>query len=204
MNTRRSPGRTSGKARPSTSQRRNPASSINSTIARSRNVRNAASSAVTSGGVNTRGSSRGARINGTPRRPGRRVAKPRGTGLPITSPRASKYANNPDTVASRRLIVEAASPTSPSANRTTLPPRRGARCASIKPSTSAVVTSDGCLTTTVKNTFRSNACADTVLGRVRAATNRRYSSRSPCPSCGTPSAARAKDKIMVLMAGLPR
>ena len=64
---------------PSTSQRRSPPSSIANTIARSRCVRSAPSSASTSTGDNTFGSVRGVRINGTPRAPeasGRRVAQP--------------------------------------------------------------------------------------------------------------------------------
>ena len=43
-------------------------------------------------------------------------------------------------VASRRLIVEAASPASPSASRTTFSPRLGARCSSMKASTSPTLT----------------------------------------------------------------
>jgi di/tricarboxylate transporter len=74
---------------------------------------------------------------------------------------------------SRRLIVRAASPASPSASRTTPAPRRGARCAVMKASTSAVVTSAGSLATTPKNTFRSKAVASSVFGRARAATRSR-------------------------------
>src|SRR5438270_11606468 len=47
----------------------------------------------------------------------------------------------PAIVASRRLIVRAARPTSPSSIRTTLAPRRGWRCALMNAITSAVVTS---------------------------------------------------------------
>jgi hypothetical protein len=81
-------------------------------------------------------------------------------------------------VASRRLIVAAAKPASPSARRITLPPRRGERWASMKDSTSVTVTSCGALGTIVKKTFRSNTCAVRVFDRTRAAVNRRYSSTS--------------------------
>ena len=84
MNTRLSPGRRSSRRNPTTSQRRSPPSSIASTMARSRRVRSAAINASTSSGLITRGRVRGARISGTPRTarwPGRRSARPRGTGL---------------------------------------------------------------------------------------------------------------------------
>ena len=75
------------------SQRRIPPSTIASTIARSRCVRNAASSASTSPGMRTRGRVRVERTSGTPCRGrcrSRLVGKPRGTGLTATSPRACK------------------------------------------------------------------------------------------------------------------
>ena len=65
----------------------------------------------------------------TARWPARCIARPRGTGFRATpeSPRTSKYSYKPAIVASRRLIVRAARPTSRSAMRTTLAPRRGWR-----------------------------------------------------------------------------
>src|SRR5438270_430049 len=54
-------------------------------------------------------------------------------------------------------MVRADSPDSPSTNRMTLAPSRGRRCWAMKASTSAVVTSAGSLSTTVKNARRSDA-----------------------------------------------
>ena len=68
-NSRCSPGLMSRRPNPSTSQRRNPANSIASTIARSRCVRNAPSSRSTSTGESTLGSVRGRRTSRTPPRP---------------------------------------------------------------------------------------------------------------------------------------
>jgi hypothetical protein len=62
-------------------------------------------------------------------------------------------------------------PDSPSDRRTTFPSARGARCRAMKSMTSAVVTSAGSLPTKSKNSFRSEAVARTVLGRLLAATN---------------------------------
>ena len=82
--------------RPSTSQRRSPASSIASTIARSRHDRRAPTNASTSTGDRIFGNVRGTRTNGTVRDftepPERRVASPRGTGFVATgvSPRATR------------------------------------------------------------------------------------------------------------------
>ncbi|MFB4267828.1 hypothetical protein [Nonomuraea sp. GTA35] len=81
--------------------------------------------------------------------------------------------NSPEMLASRRLIVRADSPASPSSRRTTLASMRGERCILIKASTSTVVTSAGSLRIWLKNTFRSYAVAINVLGRARAATNSR-------------------------------
>jgi hypothetical protein len=82
------------------SHRRSPPSSIASTIARSRRVRNTASNRSTSSGSSSRGSVRGAPISGTPRRRriGLRVDNPRGTGLltTATSSRAIRYENSSD------------------------------------------------------------------------------------------------------------
>ena len=50
---------------------------------------------------------------------------------------------NPDTLASRRLMVRADRPASPSSSRTTPRPRRGARWDLMNPNTSAVLTSAG-------------------------------------------------------------
>ena len=115
---------------------------------------------------------RGVRINGTPRtaRLGVRVDNPCGTGFLETAPRTIRYSNRPVTEASRRLIVRADRPASPSSIRTTFAPRRGWRCAAMNDNTSAPVTSSGTLATCVKNTFRSNAVASNVFGRARAAT----------------------------------
>src|ERR1022692_4826277 len=52
----------------------------------------------------------------------------------------------------------------------------------MKPNTSVLVTSAGGLPTTLKNTFKSKAVANTVFGRHRPATNSRYSSSSGTPS----------------------
>ena len=130
-------------------------------MARSRWVRNAARSASTSAGASTRGRVRGVRISGTPprprRAPGRRAARLAGTGLrrtPVSS-RAHRYAYRPRTLDSRRAIVRAARPASPSSSRTTRSPRRGARCADKKANTSAALTTAGSLPTTSKNTFKS-------------------------------------------------
>ena len=73
----------------------------------------------------------------------------------------------------RRLIVRADNPASPSSRRTTLAPCRGARWDEMKSKTSAVVTSAGSLATTEKNTFKSNAVASNVLCRARTPTNSR-------------------------------
>ena len=81
-----------------------------------------------------------------------------------------RYSNSPVTEASRRLIVRADSPASPSSIRTTSAPRRGWRCAAMNANTSASAMSSGSLATCEKNTFRSNAVASTVFGRARAAT----------------------------------
>jgi hypothetical protein len=66
MNTRRAGTCRSVSRSPRTSQRRNPPSSIASAIARSRCVRNAASSASTCPGSRIRGSVRAVRTSGTP------------------------------------------------------------------------------------------------------------------------------------------
>lgn len=54
--------------------------------------------------------------------------------------------------------------------------------------TSALVTRAGVLSTTKKNTFKSNATASRVLGRARAVRNRRYSSIKGWPTltCSSP------------------
>jgi hypothetical protein len=132
---------------------------------------------VASQGFSTRGRVRGVRKTGTerPRPPPRRVAIPPGTGFTSTpaSPRNLKYSNNPEIDARRRLIVRADSPASPSSNRTTPRPRRGALCCFKNVSTSRVLTSAGSLGTTVKKTFKSYETANNVFGRVLAATNSR-------------------------------
>src|SRR6476661_7905820 len=98
------------------------------------------------------------------------VDHPCGTGFLETTPRTIRYSNSPVTEASRRLIVRADKPASPSWIRTTSAPRLGCRWAAMNDNTSAPVTSSGTLATCVKNTFRSNAVASTVFGRARAAT----------------------------------
>jgi hypothetical protein len=141
-------------------------------MARSRHRRSAPNKAFTSSGSSTLGNMRGVRTSGTPlRRPRRRVDNPRGTGLALTTPTILNHPKNPDTVATRRLIVRADKPASPSASRTTLPSPRGRRWAAMNSSTSLGVTSTGPLSTTEKNTPRSDRVAATVLGRQRAATN---------------------------------
>jgi len=93
---RRSATCTSANRSPSTSHRRSPASSIASTIARSRCVRSAPTSRSASPGDKIRGSVRGTRTSGAVRDrrdpPSRRVSRPRGTGLTPTgvSPRATR------------------------------------------------------------------------------------------------------------------
>lgn len=64
------------------------------------------------------------------------------------------------------------------------------------------VTAAGCLPITVKNTFRSKACAVSVFGLARAATNRRYSSSHGSPSRGTSPAGRTRHGRNAGIAGL--
>jgi hypothetical protein len=117
---------------------------------------------------------RGVRTNGTPlRRPRRRVDRPRGTGFDVTAPTIVNHEKNPDTVATRRLIVRADSPDSPSARRTTLPSPTGRRCAAMNSSTSLAETATGGTSITEKNTPRSDRAAATVFGRHRPATKSR-------------------------------
>jgi hypothetical protein len=157
-----------------TSQRRSPPSTIASTIARSRHRRSAPNKAFTSPGSSTFGNVRGVRTSGRAlRRPRRRVDNPRGTGVALTAPMIVNQPKNPDTVATRRLIVRADRPASPSARRTTLPSPRGRRWMAMNSSTSPAVTSTDGLSTTEKNTLRSERVAGTVFGRQRGATNRR-------------------------------
>ena len=59
-------------------------------------------------------------------------------------------------------------------------------------STSEVVTEVGAAPTTVKNTFKSNDCANTVFGLAWAATKRRYSSNKGSPSRGARSSDRTR------------
>ena len=124
MNNDRSGTWTSPRRNPRTSQRRRPPNTIACTIARSRCVRNAPTSAVTSPGDRILGSGRGTRTNGTWRRfpPRRRVDNPRGTGFAATgvSPRAIRYAYNPEIDDNRRAIVRADKPDSRSEMRTTV------------------------------------------------------------------------------------
>jgi hypothetical protein len=98
------------------------------------------------------------------------VDSPRGTGFTRTgvSPRAIKYAYNPETDDNRRAIVRADKPDSRSASRTT---NRSPRWCARNSNTSAATTLTGSFATTVKNVFRSNATARNVFGRARPATN---------------------------------
>ncbi len=102
--------------------RRNPPSTMASTIARSRHRRHAATSSSTSAGSRIFGRVRGVRTKGVPRsiRDRFRFDKPRGTGFASTSPHANKNPNRPEIDDNRRWIVRADNPDSPSANRTTL------------------------------------------------------------------------------------
>ena len=59
-------------------------------------------------------------------------------------------------------------------------------------STSPVVTEVGAAPTTVKNTFKSNDCANTVFSLARATTKRRYSSSNGSPSRGAPLSGQTK------------
>jgi hypothetical protein len=70
-------------------------------------------------------------------------------------------------------MVDDANPASPSRKRTTLASMRGWRCAVMNASTSCAVTSWGSLSTSVKNTRRSDVAASSVLRRARASTNSR-------------------------------
>jgi hypothetical protein len=145
------------------------------TIARSRSVRSAPTSALTSTGERILGNVRGTRTSGTcwRRPPRRRVDRPpRGTGFDLTdmSPRATRYAYRPEIDDSRRATVHADNPHSPSLIRTTV---RSPRCCARKSNTSAATTSAGSLSTTPKNVFRSCATARSVLARARPATNAR-------------------------------
>jgi hypothetical protein len=144
------------------------------TIARSRSVRSAPTSALTSTGERILGNVHGTRTSGTcwRRPPRRRVDRPRGTGFERTgvSPRATKYAYRPEIDDSRRAIVRADNPDSPSLIRITV---RSPRCCARKSNTSAATTSAGSLSTTPKNVFRSCATARSVLARARPATNAR-------------------------------
>jgi hypothetical protein len=138
-------------------------------------VRHAANNASTSSGSTILGNVRGVRTNGTPRPPrsrDRRVDRPFGTGFAVTSPRATRNENMPDSDDKRRWIVRDDRPDSPSDRRTTVG-SPVARCAVMNPNTSAVVTSTGSFATVVKNTFKSNPAANTVFGRHRAARNSR-------------------------------
>ena len=58
--------------------------------------------------------------------------------------------------------------------------------------TSEVLTETGVAPTTVKNTFKSNNCANTVFGLARAATKRRYSSSNGSPRVGAPPSDRTR------------
>jgi hypothetical protein len=73
------------------------------------------------------------------------------------------------------LTVANAMPPAPSEMRTTLPdgPRR---CALMNAMTSAALTSNGSLSTTLKKTLKSYAAARSVFRRARARTNSKYSS----------------------------
>jgi hypothetical protein len=81
-----------------------------------------------------------------------RFDNPRGTGFASTSPHANKKLNRPEIDDSRRWIVRADNPDSPSTNRTT---PRSPRWAVMKSNTSDVVTSIGSFATIEKNTFKS-------------------------------------------------
>jgi len=97
------------------------------------------------------------------------------------SPQTIRYSNNPATLDSRRAIVRADKPASPSSIRTTFS-RRGVRCAAKNVNTSAEVTSAASLPTTSKNTFKSYAVASHVFTAPRAPTNSRSASTNGSPS----------------------
>lgn len=171
-------------ASPSTSQRRNPASSINSTIARSRKVRNAPAApsppAVSAPRQQSRRpNQRDSAPAGTPsRQPSRhRVGRDRTTCVQVSE--QPRHGGQPPL--DRRSGKTGLAVSQP--NQVAAAARQALSFDKAKHVRGRDL--GRCLATTAKNTFRSNACADTVLGRVRAATNRRYSSRSPCPSYGT-------------------
>ena len=100
-------------------------------MARSRWLRNAAINAPASEGNSTRGKVRGVRISGVVHPPAARADGSRcreAPGSPSHQRRRGHQVRvKPDTDASRRLIVRADKPASPSSSRTTLGPRQGAR-----------------------------------------------------------------------------
>jgi hypothetical protein len=102
-----------------------------------------------------------------------RVDSPRGTGFAFTSPTVSSHENNPNTLDSRRLIVCADNPASPSASRTTAS-ARGRRWTAMKSNTSDAVTCRGSLSSTEKSTRRSDTVAATVFARALDAKNTTY------------------------------
>jgi hypothetical protein len=104
------------------------------------------------------------------------VDNPRGTGFWSTSPRTTKNEYIDDTDDNRRAIVLDDNPDPPSAKRTTDSVVVWPRCARMNANTSAVTTSTGSRSTTVKNVFRSNPAASTVFGRHRPAANSKKSS----------------------------
>jgi len=87
-----------------------------------------------------------------------------------TEPHQTPAAHRPEIDDSRRAIVRADNPDSPSLIRITV---RSPRCSARKSNTSAATTSSGSLPTTPKNVFRSCATARSVLARARPATNAR-------------------------------
>ena len=157
-NTRRSPGRRSGSPDRAPQRRRPP--SMAWAIARSRCVRSAVGNASAFAGSSTCGSVRGARIRGRPApRDGRVVPWWPGRAGPGWSP---------PRIAPGREVVEQPGHAGQSAldgagGQARLAvlqphhpgPRRGARWDLMNPNTSAVLTSAGCFTTSVKKTLRS-------------------------------------------------
>ncbi len=124
-------------------------------------------------------------------------------------PRAVKNANRPDTVDNRRRTVRSdtpdasagAGPTSGS-GRLVMP----WRCAVMNPSTSIAVTTSTGLSTTVRNTLRSNHAASTEFGRQRPDRNSRYASnqRAPEPLGQTQVGRRNHTRQNTRHAGPPR
>ena len=199
--------------RPSTSQRRKPASSIASTTARSRCVRSAHTSCSTSPGERILGS-----VPGPAHQPHPTPATL--PGPPTRQPARHRIAINASIAANHQILEQARNARQPPSDR----PRRqpalpvldphhvlvpGRALPAQKRETSADVTSAGSLPPiTSKNTFKSYAVASHVFTAPRTPTNSRYPSTSGCPSViarnSDPSNTRSTQGTKLTAALLPR